>query len=76
MASENIKENKAAATRKRLVKFAKEIKLELKKVSWPNRAQLVNNTLTVIASCIIVGIVIWVVDVGLKYLYDYLFTNP
>lgn len=74
MATET-KETKAVAKTKKISKFFKEVKAELKKVIWPNRQQLVNNTLTVLASCILVGIVIWVVDLGLDQLYKLLFVS-
>ena len=35
---------------------------ELKKVVWPSKSQMVNNTLVVIACVIVVGIFIWVFD--------------
>ena len=38
------------------------MKSELKKVVWPTPKQTVNNTLTVIACVIVVGIFIWVFD--------------
>ncbi len=49
------KQNKA-------VKFFKEVKAELKKVVWPSKKQVVNNTLIVIAAVLVIGIVIWAFD--------------
>ena len=46
----------------RVSKWFREMKIELKKVQWPSRKQTVNNTLVVIACCIVVGICIWVFD--------------
>ena len=46
----------------RVIKFFKEVKSELKKVVWPSRKQVVNNTLIVIAAVLIIGIIIWVFD--------------
>lgn len=51
----------------RVIKFFKEVKSELKKVVWPSRKQVINNTLIVIASVIIVGIVIWAFDAIFQY---------
>lgn len=53
-----------------LVKFFKEVRGELKKVVWPSRKQLVNNTLTVLLSCLIIGMIIWLADFGLSYIVD------
>lgn len=72
----DVKENKPNATKKKLVKFFREVKSELKKVIWPNRQQLTNNTLTVLTSCIVVGAIIWVADFGLESLYKLLFAKP
>lgn len=54
-------------------RFFKEIRMEIKKVIWPSKKQLVNNTLMVFAACLAVGIVTWVADVGLGLLFRLLF---
>ena len=46
----------------KIVRFFKELKSELKKVVWPSKGQVIKNTLIVIAAVIIIGIVIWVLD--------------
>ncbi len=46
----------------RVKKGAKATKSELKKVVWPTRKQLVNNTLIVIAAIIIIGLIIFGLD--------------
>ena len=56
-----------AKKQNRVVKFFKEVKSELKKVVWPSRKQIINNTLIVIASVIIIGIVIWAFDAIFQY---------
>jgi len=68
--SDNAKVSKLANTRKRLVRFAKDIKNELKKVIWPTRKQLANNTITVLIVCLVIGIIIWVLDFGLAKLVE------
>lgn len=62
---DNVNVSKFAKTRKNFVKFFKEVRAELKKVIWPTREQLVNNTITVLAACLIIGAIIWIVDFGL-----------
>ncbi len=47
---------------KKIVKLFKEIRSELKKVIWPNREQLTNNTITVLLACFLIGIIIWIAD--------------
>ena len=49
---------------KKIGKLFRDIRLEMKKVVWPSRQQLINNTLTVLAVCLIIGVVIWVADVA------------
>lgn len=56
-----------------LVKLYKEIRAELKKVIWPNRTQLINNTSTVLLFCLIVGAIIWIVDAGLTQVAERVF---
>ncbi len=46
----------------RAAKWLKEMKSELKKVQWPTRKQVINNTLIVIACVIVVGVFIWIFD--------------
>ena len=46
--------------------FFKDVKAELKKVIWPTKKQLVNNTVAVISIVLIVGIAVFVLDVCLE----------
>ena len=41
---------------------------EAKKVVWPDRKTVVRNTLVTIAVCAILGLLIWLVDIGLSKL--------
>lgn len=47
----------------KLVKFFKETKAELKKVTWPGKDQLVRNTLIILGFIIITCIILSVCDV-------------
>ena len=47
---------------KRVAKWFKEMKSELKKVQWPGWKQVAKNTGIVIACVIVVGIFIWIFD--------------
>ncbi len=47
---------------KRIGRFFREVKNELKKVVWPNRKQLLNSTVSVLMICLLVGAVIWIAD--------------
>lgn len=48
-------------------RFFREVKAEMKKVVWPTRKQVVNNTLIVFAMVLIAGIFIWVLDLIFQY---------
>ena len=47
----------------RIGKWFRELKSECRKIVWPTRQQTVNNTLVVIASVVVVGVFIWVLDI-------------
>jgi preprotein translocase subunit SecE len=42
--------------------FVRESVAELKKVDWPNRAQVIQGTIVVIVACVIVGVYLWGAD--------------
>ena len=43
-------------------KFFKDLKAEIKKVIWPTKKQLINNTGIVIVVILLIGAGIWVLD--------------
>ena len=49
-----------------IVKYFKGVKSEFKKVTWPSFKQILNNTGTVIASVIIIGLFIFVLDTAFR----------
>lgn len=55
-----------------IVKYFKEVKAEMKKVVWPTWKQITNNTAVVIASVIVVGIVIWTLDLAFGKAFEYI----
>ena len=62
MAETNKKPNFFVRTGKRLAKWFREMKSELKKVVWPSGKQLLINTLVVLVSVLIVGIIVCLFD--------------
>ena len=46
----------------RIGQWFKETKAELKKVQWPTWKQTLNNTLIVLAFCVVVGVCIFAFD--------------
>ncbi len=75
MSNEPTKTSKFSSTGKRIVKYVKEVRSELKKVIWLTRAQLIQNTVTVLMSCLIIGAIIWVFDAGLTVLVEQFLTG-
>ena len=47
---------------KRIAKWFRGMKSELKKVVWPSAGQLVNNTIIVVVVAIIVALIVWAFD--------------
>ena len=47
---------------RRIAKWFREMKSELKKVVWPTRKQLLNNVIVCIVVIIICGVFIWLFD--------------
>ena len=70
-----VEQKKPEKLLKRVFRFVREVRMELKKVIWPTREQLVNNTLIVFAACILIGAIIWIADAGLGLLYTAVFGN-
>ena len=50
------------------VQFLKEVKVELKKVTWPSRKQTIGSTVVVILVVMIISMLLGVMDIGLSSL--------
>ena len=46
----------------KLTKFLREVKSELKKISWPSKKELTANTIVVLVSVFFATTVIWIID--------------
>jgi len=46
------------------IQFFRQVKQEIKKVTWPTRKDLVNYTLIVLAFMVFMGVVIGLLDMG------------
>lgn len=55
----------------RLINFLKEAKIELKKVTWPTREEIIRYTLTVIVITSAIAVFLG----GLDYVFQYLLNN-
>lgn len=59
-------------TTKKIGSFFKSVKAEVKKVSWPNKKELINYTLVVLAACGLVAFVVWLFDLGVHKLLSFI----
>ncbi|HHV30262.1 preprotein translocase subunit SecE [Acetivibrio mesophilus] len=71
--AEEVKVSKVEKTKGKFVRYVKDVRNELKRVIWPTKSQLINNTITVLVMCIIVGILIWLLDLGFGALYNLIY---
>jgi len=55
---------------KRIVRFFRDYKSEIKKIVWPGWKDVAKNTFIVLAICAIIGAFVWVVDFGLAKLIE------
>lgn len=62
MAEASKKPNIFVRAGSRIKRFFRELKSELKKVVWPTKKQVINNTLIVLLCVLVVGVFIWVFD--------------
>jgi len=62
MAEKAKKQSKILITFKQASKFFNDMVLELKKVSWPTKNQVIKNTISVLVYCLIIGVIIWICD--------------
>ncbi len=59
----------------RISKWFRELKSECKKIVWPTRQQTINNTLVVVGCVLVVGVIIWVLDIVFGFGVEALLTN-
>lgn len=55
-----------------LKKWFRSVWAELKKVHWPSRKQITVYTMVVIVAVVLVGAGIWIVDLGISYLMQFI----
>ena len=63
-------ENQKVKKPGKIATFFRDLKSEFKRISWPTFKRVVNNTGIVIAFIVILGLFIWLVDLGFTYLYQ------
>lgn len=55
---------------KRIIRFFRDYKSEIKKIVWPGWKEVAKNTIIVLIMCVLVGAFIWLVDFGLGKLLE------
>ncbi len=65
-------ENKNTASKNKALKFFKETKSEMKKVSWPSKDQLVHNTMVILAFILIATVALSLIDAGFEKLLSFI----
>ena len=68
-------ENKEASKSSFLSDFWKGLKIEFKKITWPNKDDLGKQTLAVTAVTVVTGVIIAIVDWGILYGVNWLVTK-
>jgi preprotein translocase subunit SecE len=53
--------------------FFREVWVEMKKVSWPGRTEVVGTTVVVIVACFLFGFYLFLVDSALSWVVDKIF---
>ncbi len=52
------------------IQFLREVKVELRKVTWPSRKQTIGSTIVVIILVLIITFILWIADIGLSSLIN------
>ena len=53
--------------------FLQETRVEMKKVTWPSREDVISTTGVVIATVFFFGVFLWLVDLGVQHGVQYIF---
>ncbi len=59
----------------KVAKYFKDLKSEFKKVVWPTKKQLINNSTVVLVTIAIIGIFVGLLDTGLGFLLKFLLSK-
>lgn len=57
----------------KIIEFLKNVTREMRKVTWPNRKELVNYTITVVVTVVFFALFFFVVDLGISSLLNVFF---
>lgn len=74
-APEKKSDKKKAGFFQRVSRFAKDLRSEIKKIVWPSKKQVINNTGIVLGVMAVVGACVWVIDWLFAFLRGLLLGN-
>ncbi|MBM7073277.1 preprotein translocase subunit SecE [Shewanella sp. OPT22] len=57
---------------KRALEFAREAQIEVRKVIWPTRQEALNTTFIVLAATAILAVILWLLDMGLLKVINFI----
>ncbi len=57
---------------KKALEFAREARIEVRKVIWPTRQEALNTTFIVLAATAILALVLWLLDMGLLKIINFI----
>jgi preprotein translocase subunit SecE len=69
---ENRKPNIFARMLNKIKQYFKEVRAELKKVSWPDKKELKTSSLVVLATLVVSALFIWIADSIISYILHFL----
>ncbi len=58
----------------KITKFWNGVKTEFKKITWPNKDDLIKQSIAVVVISVVIGAIITILDFGLQYGVDFLTT--
>ncbi len=64
-AKKSVKKDKKPNIFQRFVQYLRDVRVELKRVIWPTRREVLNSSLVVISALLFFGVLIYLVDTGI-----------
>lgn len=49
-----------------LGQFLREVRSELRKVAWPSRSEVINYTIVVLVTTLVLTLIVWVMDIAIR----------
>ncbi len=59
--------------KQKIIDFFEDVVKEMKKVTWPTKEELINSTNVVIAVCIVMAVLAFVIDKGITSIFQGIF---